>query len=515
MRKRSLLWLLVFFLALSCPCAGSDFNVTDYHVAGDGLTLNTKNLQKLIDKVSKSGGGRVVFPAGTYLTGSLSLKSHVELHLEHGATLLGSTSPFNYFPVSVKGDSSAVRDDMAHLGLIMTEGARDIAITGEGTIDGQGRALALTADSLHHAGVYIDRHYNNRRHRPSELVRPNLLCLVRADGVRIAGVHFRNSAGWGLSLNGCRHVDMHDLSIYNRAYWNNDGIDITDCHVVSIERCNVNSADDGICLKSYNPDDTNDSILVNDCEIRSSASAVKFGTGSYGGFRNVHVSNIRVFDTFRSAVAIESVDGGIIENVLVENVVATNTGNALFLRLGQRAGKRKGVLKHVIIRNMFAQIPFGRPDEDYDLRGPEVDYFHNCHPAVVSGIPGNDIEDVEISNVNIVYPGRSSKGMAIMPVWRLQDVPEQVESYPEFTMFGELPSWGFYLRHVNNVRFKDITVSLASSDYRPVFVLDDAKNIEIDGLSLPLSHRRNQLVLRNSECQGNLPDSVIQEIEKK
>ena len=162
---------------------------------------------------------------------------------------------------------------------------------------------------------------------------------------------------------------LRGLDIFNRAYWNNDGIDLTDCQNVLVEDCKVNSADDGICLKSYDPNSGNDSITIRNCEIRSSASAVKFGSASYGGFRHIRIQGIRVFDTFRSALAIESVDGAVIEDVMADDITATNTGNALFIRLGQRAGERKGVIRNVRISNLTAQIPFGRPDIDYDLRG--------------------------------------------------------------------------------------------------------------------------------------------------
>ena len=335
----------------------------------------------------------------------------------------------------------------------------------------------MTIDSLHHIGERIDPNYNKRRQRPSELVRPTLFNFVDCKNVRIEGVHLRNSAGWGLSFHQC--VDMHlsQLDIFNRAYWNNDGIDLTDCKNVLIENCYVNSADDGICLKSYNPGSCNEDINIRNCEIRSSASAIKFGTASYGGFRNISISGIRVFDTFRSALAIESVDGAIIEDVSAYDIIAKNTGNALFIRLGQRSGNRKGAIRNVRITNLTAQIPFERPDINYDLRGPEVDYFHNVHPAPICGIPDNPIENIYLENINITYPGRATKGMAYVPLWRKSDVPEQIDKYPEFTMFGELPAWGFYLRHVRNITLKNVQLSLADEDFRPAIVEDDVENM--------------------------------------
>ena len=141
---------------------------------------------------------------------------------------------------------------------------------------------------------------------------------------------------------GCRHYDQCENIIIDSvrtdsdAYWNNDGIDIQDCKNVRITNCFVNSADDGICLKSQSPEHYCDNIYIANCTVRSSASAIKFGTVSHGGFKNVTIENIKVYDTFRSAVAIECVDGGTLENVLVDNVQAVNTGNAIFIRLGKR-----------------------------------------------------------------------------------------------------------------------------------------------------------------------------------
>ncbi|MBO4850987.1 MAG: right-handed parallel beta-helix repeat-containing protein [Prevotella sp.] len=471
--KRYSLFLAFFFLALR--------GVAQDYLAVPGM--DTGALQALIDKVGGSGGGRVTFSKGKYLIGQLELRNGVELYLEEGACLLGSTSPYDYKAVDAGQVAGDRLKDNSHRGLIVARNVKGISITGKGVIDGQGQALALTIDSLHHTGELVDPNYNERRHRPSELARPTLFNIVGCEDVRIEGVRLRNSAGWGLSFNRCSGVVLRHLDIHNRAYWNNDGIDLTDCRNVMVEDCRVNSADDGICLKSYDPESGNEDVVISNCEIRSSASAVKFGSASYGAFRRIHIRNIRVFDTFRSALAIESVDGATIEDVVADSITAVNTGNALFIRLGQRSGNRKGAIRRVRISNLSAQVPFGRPDIDYDLRGPEVDYFHNIHPAPICGIPGNCIEEVLLENVNIVYPGRASKGMAYVPLWRKGDVPEQIDKYPEFTMFGELPSWGFYLRHVRGVTLRNVRLSLEAEDFRPAIVEEDVEGLVMENCS--------------------------------
>ncbi len=470
MKRFSLIWIVLFLLTLTV--AAQKFRAMP--------GMDTAALQALIDKANGRGGGCVTFSPGRYLIGQLELKSGVELHLEAGAILMGSTSPYDYAPLETNQVAGDRLKDNSHRGLIVSKDAKSISITGEGTIDGQGLALALAVDSLHHTGELKDPNYNERRQRPSELARPTLLNIIGCEDVRIEGVRLRNSAGWGLSFNRCKKMVLSHLDIHNRAYWNNDGIDLTDCRDVKITDCCVNSADDGICLKSYDPNSGNEEIFISHCEIRSSASAVKFGSASYGAFRRIHIRGIRVFDTFRSALAIESVDGATIEDVVVDSITAVNTGNALFIRLGQRSGNRKGVVRHIRVTNLSVQVPFGRPDIDYDLRGPEVDYFHNIHPAPICGIPGNCIEDVLLENVQIVYPGRASKGMAYIPLWRKGDVPEQVQKYPEYTMFGELPSWGFYLRHIRGITMRNVRLSLEAEDFRPAIVEEDVEGLVME-----------------------------------
>ena len=443
--------------------------------------LCTQQLQQSIDKIHKQGGGRLTLPPGTYLTGSLMLRSGVELHLEEGATLLGSTNPYDYPPVNT-GHTDDHRNDNASMALITADGAEHIRISGKGTIDGQGLQLALNVDSLHHTGERPDPHYNHRRQRPSETARPKLFFFHDCHDVQIDGVRLRSSANWGLSFDLCEQVRLTQLDIENRAYWNNDGIDLTDCRHVLVADCRINSADDGICLKSYHINSECYDIEVARCDIRSSASAVKFGTASWGGFRKVHVHDIKVSDTFRSAIAIESVDGGRIDSILVERVTAVNTGNALFLRLGQRAGEHPGILRNVTIRQLRCEIPFGRPDEAYDLRGPEVDFFHNPFPSSICGIPDNRIENVTLENIEVSCPGRASKGMAYVPLWRIHDVPEQIQKYPEFSMFGELPAWALYVRHVKGFQLRNVRFTLRDTDFRPAFVFDDALDIQMQNV---------------------------------
>jgi hypothetical protein len=326
-----------------------------------------------------------------------------------------------------------------------------------------------------------------------------LLAFIESKGIVISGLHLKNSACWGLFFEKCSDMVLDGLKVTNRAYWNNDGMDITDCKNVKITNCDLDTADDGICFKSHSADHSNDNIYVANCTIRSSASALKFGTASYGGFKNITIENIKVFDTFRSAIAIESVDGGDIENIKVSNLIAENTGNAIFIRLGHRAGERPGTIKNIHIKDVKVRMPFGRPDIDYDVRGPEVSFFHNPFPSSIVGIPGHDVQNVTLENIDISFPGRASKAMGYVPINDLKRVPEKIEDYPEFSMFGELPAWGFYLRHVNGITFKNVTINARDSDFRPAYVLDHAQNVSMmDSDVVPVT-TTHQLVLKDAK----------------
>ena len=227
------------------------------------------------------------------------------------------------------------------------------------------------------------------------------------------------------------------------------------------------------------------------------------------------IEDIEVFDTFRSAIAIESVDGGVIENIKVNNVVAKNTGNAIFIRLGHRSGERPGSVKHINLKNINVEVPFGRPDINYDLRGPEVDFFHNPFPASIAGIPEYRIEDVHLENIQISYPGRATKGMAYVPLSRLDQVPERIENYPEFSMFGELPAWGFYVRHAKGITFKNISLTLQDSDFRPAFVFDDVIDLQMDKIELPID-KKDQIVLKGvGDSSISLNEELVKTIHKQ
>ena len=461
------------------------FSVLSFGAKGDCYTINTNAIQAGIDSLATLGGGRLIVPEGKFISGSIVLKSGVDLHLLKNAVLLGSTDLYQYKSLS---RSKA---------LLLAEGQTNISISGKGTIDGQGRRLALNVDSFYYIGKLDPKRYNLRRKRPNEDMRPQIINFGSCKSLKITGITIKNSSSWVQTYDKCRNLVIDSIRVESDAYWNNDGIDISDCKNVRMTNCFVNAADDGICLKSSDKDDWNDSIYIANCTVRSSANAVKFGTGSTGGFKNVTIENIKVYDTFRSAIALETVDGGVLENIVVNNIVATNTGNGIFIRLGHRnKDERYSVLRNVSIKNVKVEIPFDRPDKNYDLRGPDLDFFHNPFPCSITGILGHPVENVTLENITITYPGRGNNGLAIMPLNRLKDVPENEIGYPEFSMFGELPAWAFYIRHVNGLSMKNISVKAEAKDYRPAFVFDDVNGLRMDKIQITEDDTNPQIILK-------------------
>lgn len=514
MRKQFIFNLLIICILIIAPkfntfaSSGGKGNkaeilVTTYGAKGDGKTMNTTAIQLAIDELAKTGGGKLIIPEGRFLSGSIILKSGIELHLQKNAILLGSSNPKDYQKLSHKK------------ALILAEEQSEIKISGAGVIDGQGRKLALHSDSLYYIGQMDPKFYNLRRKRPEEDFRPMIINLFNCRNVNLKGITIKDASSWVQSYDKCRDMIFDSLKVISDAYWNNDGFDISDCKNVQVTNCFVNTADDGICLKSGDKNDWNDSIYIANCTVRSSANAVKFGTGSTGGFKNVTVENIKVYDTFRSAIALETVDGGVLENVTVNNIVATNTGNGIFIRLGHRnTDERYGTLRNVSIKNVRVEIPFDRPDKNYDLRGPDLPFFHNPFPCSITGIEGHYVENVSLENIEITYPGRGNDGLAILPLYRLKDVPEQIAEYPEFSMFGELPAWAFYVRHVKGLSLKNISVKAEAKDYRPAFVFDDVSGLNLDKIQITEDDNGPQIILKDVlKTTLNIEPKLIQTVK--
>jgi len=475
--------VLSSFLFVSCQ--SSNYHIEKLGAIGDAETLNTSIIQKAIDEASINGGGKVIIPSGQFLTGALFLKNDVELHLEKGARLLGSTNRLHY------------GQDTAHA-LISADHQHRISITGNGIIDGQGAEVVKDLYKQLRTGRLNDDQYNIKRAR--EHARPELVAFSECSNIAVSGVTLKNSASWVLTFRNSQQITVDSLTVESSVYWNNDGIDVVNCNGVRISGCRVDCADDGICLKSEGPiKGFCENVTVENCTIRSSASGFKLGTGSHGGFKNITARNLTIYDTYRSAVAIECVDGGTLENIDVQNITAKNTGNAIFIKLGHRnKNGTVGSLKNVYIGNLYAEIPAGKPDIGYPIEGPRQKYQHNVFPSSITGLPGHKVENVTLENIELVYQGGGNRETAFTDWQKLDEVTENEAGYPEFSMFGELPVWGFYVRHVNGLKLLNVKISKKGNDYRPAIAFNDVSGLDVSNLEVPDSEVLPVIILKNT-----------------
>ena len=438
--------------------SAKDYPASLFGIYSDGVTLNTRSIQFAIDYIQKQGGGRLVFDVGRFLTGSIHLKSNVTLHLLEGAVLLGTLNPMEY-------------DRIGFTALILGQDQQNIAITGKGVIDGQGRQVARNVAAMVHKGLIKDIFRNDR---PEAEIRPMLIYFRSCSTILIKGVTLRNAASWVQTYDQCKNLLADSITVDSRAFWNNDGIDVVDCDSVAITNSYFDADDDAICLKSHDPKSMCQNILIRNCTIRSSANGIKFGTASRGGFRNITIVSNKVFDTYRSAIALEAVDGGFVENVMVDSLQVTNTGNAIFLRIGERVSGKKGRLENIRINNVSVEIAATKPDAGFEYEGPIEDMPRNISPAIIiAGLPGVMITDVSIKNIELKHPGGGNPLFAKVSLDALDSVPEKPAAYPEFSMFRELPAWGIYIRHARNVQFSNVNLLCRKKDYRTAIVLDD------------------------------------------
>jgi len=419
------------------------FAVTDYGAVGNGITKNTQAIQKAIDTAAAEGGGTVYFPAGNYLSGTIYLKNNITLHLDAGATLLGSNK-LEDFPIT-KCAYRSYTDNYTYRSLIFGENLHNIAIVGRGTIDGQGAAFKFTRENPY-------------------LCRPYIIRIITCKKVLIEGIRLQNSPMWMQHYLACDNVTVRGITVYNHVNANNDMIDIDCCHNVRISDCYAETDDDAITLKSTS-DRPCENVTITNCTVSSLCNAIKMGTETNGGFKNITISNCTIFNTGIAGLALEIVDGGTMDRVAVSNITMNKVKSAIFLRLGNRARPFKkdmpkpkmGKMQNIIISNIVA-----------------TGASHICCPIV--GLPGHPIKNVTISNVNITCAGGGTKKEAA------RIVPELPEKYPECKMFGNLPAYGFYCRHVDGLTLSNINVKCEIPDERPLLVCDDVKNLEVIGL---------------------------------
>jgi hypothetical protein len=333
--------------------------------------------------------------------------------------------------------------------------------------------------------------------RPSELDRPEIIEMNYCDNVHVSGITIKNSCCWVQTYRECKFLDIYHIKVDSKSYWNNDGIDILDCKNVLVDECDIDACDDGICLKSDNPKSRCEDITIMDRKVRSSASAIKFGTSSHGGFKNILVNGIQVRDTFRSVIALESVDGGTLDNIDVGNIKAVNTGNPFFIRLGHRTLSAPiGRVKNIRLHDFDVQVPAIQPDLGYAFKGPDIATPHNVMPSSIMGHKQFPIENVRLTSIKVHFPGGGSEKVATVDIAK---IPEYAEHYPEFNMFGEMPAWGLFIRHAKGITINNCQFDVAKNDYRPALALDDVTKITATKLQISGADKNPTAIVRKGK----------------
>jgi polygalacturonase len=513
----------VLAACLAAALAAPAFDVRAFGAKGDGQSLDTAAINGAVAAAAAAGGGTVYFPAGTYASFSIRLKSNVVLHLGPGATLLAaapSEGGAGYdLPEPNEWD---LYQDFGHShwqnSLIYGIGLENVAVMGPGLIDGRG----------------LTRRGPGARWSKKAGDRP--LSMARATGgsadpeaARLVAMNGQGNKAIALKL--CRNVTLRDLRILNGGHFavlatgvddltidnvkldtNRDGLDIDACRNVRLLNVSVNSPnDDAIVFKSSYALGfvrATENVSLTNCQVSGfdvgsvfdgtykrtqelapdrdrPTGRIKFGTESNGGFKNVTISNC-VFDRSRG-LALEAVDGGTVEDVVVSNLVLREVTTApIFLRVGNRGRgpgePAVGAIRRVRIDNVTA-----------------ADAEHRF-ASILAGLPGHPVEDVSLSHIRLVYRGGGTAEDAA------RDAPENPDAYPEPSMFGTLPAYGLFLRHARNVALSDVELGFSGDERRPALFLDDVAGARLDGvrarppLSGPLAVLREvgELVLRDS-----------------
>lgn len=451
MRKTLVLAVLIL-LSLPAFAGNRSICITKTGARESLVKDNAPAIQKAIDRVSLAGGGTVTVPAGDFLTGPIELKSGVELHLEMGARLVGlpDIAAYEKAHMTVNGKRSP------HSSLIYAQAQKDIAVTGPGTIDGQGGHPAFNVGKADPGG------------------RPMIILFRDCRNVAVRDLRLENSAHWVQYYTDCEGVRISGLKVYSHCNYNNDGIDIESRDVV-VTNCIFDCEDDAICLKGAGRDLCAD-VAVSNCVAASNCNAVKLGTGSNCGYRDITISNITIRraseDNFRhwstkiagvtapvtviSGIALEVVDGGLLENVNISNISMRDVQTPIFIRMGRRGG---------------SSIPGGSRMHGITISGVTA-VSESMMSSSITGVPGLYPEDIYLSDIDITAPGGGTPEMTQIPV------PEAEDTYPENRKLGHsLPASGLYIRHANNVYLSNVRFHFREPDARPLIVTDDCKNV--------------------------------------
>ena len=470
-------YIFLFAGLLLAQMSYAALDVRHFGAKGDGTTLDTRAIQSAIDSAAVCGGETVVLPPGRYLSGTLILKNNVALHIEKGAILLGSTSLDDY-PQYVSHYVSHI-NRYSSRSLIFAEGVENISISGEGTIDGQGSLENYPATETETL-MGITR-------------RPYLIRVISCKGVKLSDIHLRNSPAWTQHYLDCENVFIDGIDVYNHGNYNNDGIDIDNCRQVRIVNSHFNTDDDAICFKTTNATGRCENVVVANCVIAANCNAMKWGSETNGGFRNFTITNC----TFRRAeeptiydrphrtlggLAIETVDGALLENFNISNISMYGVMTPIFIRLADRGrnyydggpSQPAGTLRNIHIANLTARM-------------------HGLVTSSITGLEKHPVENVTLTNVHIICDGNGSVEHA-----RKRDLPEREKEYPETLIFADAPASGLFVKNVKGIRMQNVMLEVYESDPRALLFMERVNDALLDGITLVNPSDGAQVILRNS-----------------
>ncbi|WP_018631041.1 glycoside hydrolase family 28 protein [Niabella aurantiaca] len=452
MRVLFLFCLLVFWAGVKA----ADVNILNYGAKGDGRTLNTLCIQQAIDACNQSGGGKVFFPAGAYLSGTIELKDNVTLHIQKGATLLGSTDIEAYRNLDPFTEGLGINVGWA---LLVAVDRKNIGIEGAGTIDGQGSKLKA-------AHILKDTRPEGQRWGR----RPFLLRVVRCTDVHVKDITLKYAGAWTSHYFQSKDIRIEHLKIVSVGVAHNDGIGIDGCQDVVIRNCDVVSGDDALVFKTTSSKMACKNINVTGLRLKSNQAGIKMGTESMAGFENIRISGCVINDTRNGGIKLLSVDGAQIKNVWISDIKMNNIRTPILLRLGSRLSvfrkgqdvqQQTGRFENVVLKNITAV-------------SADSTQLRSASGILITGVPQHKITGITLEQIRIELPGGGTAGEAEAVV------PEAVSQYPEVKTFGPvIPAYGLWLRHAKDIRIKNLELRTKKADQRPAVFMEDVQQAQL------------------------------------
>jgi hypothetical protein len=378
---RAALLLLLFVGAFCAPVSATqdtqgkatrNFNVREYGTMGDGKTLDTKAIQQAIHAASAAGGGCVVFPPGTYLTGTIELLSNVTLDVEAGAVILGSANLADYGSISEYGFAHEYGTNSTgegeRVGILVARNVENIALVGEGAIDGN--ADVFYDFQKPHYGMDFDPKYTRQGQDfmkgifdlgdgPVETKpagRPGtMIVFTQATGILIRDITLRNAPNWTLHLNHSRRGVIRGIHIVNSLLLpNNDGIDCLGCQDVHISDCDIAAGDDDFAF--YGSDD----VGVDNCSLVSRSAGIRLENTRYSTFSNLTIHSNRGIGIFERSGTTANLS---FTNIAIETQLLTGhwwgKAEPIFIAVGPAQAGRKPEVRDVHFVNIFGEAEAG------------------------------------------------------------------------------------------------------------------------------------------------------------